>query len=399
MKYAITRRDDDTFTTPALTGLGCFALGAAVMYLLDPERGNRRRHILRDKCFSCIYETGEALAKTAEYTRDRTRGIIAQTTKRFRSDDAPDPVIVERVRSAMGRAVSHPHAIQAFSRDGTVTLAGPILANELDNLLSTVSRVRGVRGVNHQLEVHKQPGDIPALQGGSTRPGRHYDIMQANWSPFTRLWTGLGGSALTVWGLSQRGILGAAAGLFGASFLIRSLTNLEAKRLTGVGAGRRAVDVQKTININAPIGEVFGFFSCYENFPHFMSNIREVRDHGTGRSHWCVAGPMGMNVEWDADLTDYVPNQRLAWRSVEGAMVENAGVIRFQENLDGSTRVDIKLSYNPPGGALGHVIAKLFGADPRSEMNADLARVKTTLETCHPPRDAAQPLTTAQAQS
>ena len=390
--------DHDSSATPALTGVGCFALGAAVMYLLDPERGTRRRHLLRDKFFSSIYETGECLAKTAEYTRDRTRGIIAETTKRFRADEAPDVVIVERVRSAMGRAVSHPHAIQAFAQDGVVTLRGPILGDELDTLLSTLSRVRGVRGVNNQLELHTHPGNIPALQGGgSTRHGQRYDLMQAHWSPFTRLWTGLAGSGLAVWGLGQRGLIGAAAGLFGSSLMLRSLTNLEARRLTGIGAGRRAVEVQKTININAPVGQVFGFFSCYENFPHFMSNVREVRDPGSGCSHWCVAGPMGINVEWDADLTNYIPNRIIAWRSVEGSTVENAGVIRFQENLDSSTRVDIKLSYNPPGGALGHILAKLFGADPKSEMDADLARVKTTLETCHPPRDAAQPLSAAHA--
>jgi uncharacterized membrane protein len=156
--------------------------------------------------------------------------------------------------------------------------------------------------------------------------------------------------------------------------------------------------VQKTININAPLDQVFGFFSNYQNFPRFMSNVREVRDHASGRSHWVVAGPMGLNVEWDADLTEYVPDQIIAWKSVEGAVVENAGIIRFDGNPDGSTRVDIKLSYNPPGGALGHAVAKLFGADPKSEMDGDLARVKTTLETGRPPHDAARPLDSARAQ-
>jgi uncharacterized membrane protein len=167
------------------------------------------------------------------------------------------------------------------------------------------------------------------------------------------------------------------------------LTNLPARRISGIGAGRRAVDVQKTITLRAPIDRVFGFFANYENFPHFMSNVHEVRAHNNGRSHWVVAGPMGIELTWDALLTEYVPNERIAWKSIGGAAVENAGVIQFQEDR-GGTRVDIKLAYNPPAGAIGHVLARLFGADPKSEMDADLVRVKTMLETGHPARDAAQ---------
>ena len=80
----------------------------------------------------------------------------------------------------------------------------------------------------------------------------------------------------------------------------------------------------------------------------------------------------------------------IAWKSVEGASVENAGIVRFDPNEDGSTRVEVKLSYNPPGGAVGHAVAALFGSDPETEMDEDLMRMKSFIETGVQPGDAAR---------
>ena len=121
-----------------------------------------------------------------------------------------------------------------------------------------------------------------------------------------------------------------------------------------------------------------------------MSNVQEVRATGTGCSHWKVKGPAGTTAEWDAVVTDQVPNKLLAWKSVEGASVANAGIVRFDRNDDGTTRIEVKLSYNPPGGAMGHAVAALFGADPKRQIDDDLMRVKTLIETGNPPHDAAQ---------
>jgi uncharacterized membrane protein len=99
---------------------------------------------------------------------------------------------------------------------------------------------------------------------------------------------------------------------------------------------------------------------------------------------------MGMGVEWDAVITRDVPNELLAWKSVEGASVESAGIVHFTRNEDGTASVQVKLSYNPPAGAIGHAIAALFGSDPKTEMDADLMRMKSMLETGVPPHDAAE---------
>jgi hypothetical protein len=242
----------------AFTGPACFALGAAAMYLLDPSRGHRRRTLLRDKLTHSYHRAGEAFCKTAEYTRNRAYGMIAEARSRLTPDNADDWTICQRVRSALGRVLSHPHAIEVAACQGTVRLRGPVLASEANGLLRAVNNVRGVRDVLDELEVHKQPGDMPALQGGrGVAPrARRWGVMDEYWDPFTRLMTSAGGGGLALWGLARRDLIGLAAAGVGAAFAARGLTNLPVRRLTGIGAGRRAIDVQKTITIHAPIADV-----------------------------------------------------------------------------------------------------------------------------------------------
>jgi len=149
---------------------------------------------------------------------------------------------------------------------------------------------------------------------------------------------------------------------------------------TEVQQSIETVDIQKTIDIAAPVETVFDFWRRYENFPRFMSNVREVRDLGGGRSHWTVAGPAGVPVEWEAEITQIVPNKLIAWKTLPGATVEHAGIVRFEPNPDGTTSVAVRLSYDPPAGAVGHTVATLFGADPKTEIDADLARMKALIE-------------------
>jgi uncharacterized membrane protein len=123
-----------------------------------------------------------------------------------------------------------------------------------------------------------------------------------------------------------------------------------------------------------------------------MSNVRMVRPTGGRRSQWVVTGPAGIPIEWTAEITELVPDKLLAWRSVEGSVIKHYGVIHFEPNHDGGTRVGIKLCYQPLIGAVGHALAKIFGSDPKSEMDADLVRMKTYIETGRRPHDAANPL-------
>ncbi|HZS04204.1 MAG TPA: SRPBCC family protein [Blastocatellia bacterium] len=369
--------------------------GAGLMYLLDPDRGRRRRASLRDAAARTIHQSSCAVGTTSRDVSNRARGLFARTTSVFRSDDADDDVIEARVRSRLGRLVSHPHAVKATVSRGHVTLTGHILAREADGLASCVSKVRGVRGVDDQLQAHDQPGSVPDLQGGRERPGDRFELMQSNWSPAARLLTTLTGGALMGVCARRRDALGFGLGTLGFGLMLRGVTNTEMKRMVGAGGGRRAIDIHKTININAPVERVFEFWTNYENFPHFMTNVREVREIGNGRSHWVVSGPAGVPVEWDAVITEYIPGKLIAWKSERNSIIRNAGLVRFEPQNDHLTRLTVRMSYNPPAGVVGHAVATAFGADPKHEMDADLARMKTMIETGNPPRDAARPLSEA----
>jgi len=168
--------------------------------------------------------------------------------------------------------------------------------------------------------------------------------------------------------------------LVGLGLLARAATNLPSRRLVGIGAGRRAIEVEKTIRIAAPVEQVWDLWSNFENFPRFMSHLREVRKIDEGRSHWVAVGPAGVPVEWDAVVTDWVPQQFLAWKSVNGSTVQMAGMVRFRTPEEGQTEIDVHLSYNPPAGAVGHAVAFLAGTDPKQAMDEDLVRLKSLLE-------------------
>jgi uncharacterized membrane protein len=198
------------------------------------------------------------------------------------------------------------------------------------------------------------------------------------WTPGIRLVAGAAGALMSVYGLARGGIKGTAATFLGLRLLMRGLTNQSMGGMAGIKQSG-AVEVTKTMTVDAPVEEVFGFWRAYENFPRFMAHVREVRDLGDARSHWVVDGPAGKPVEWDAVITEMQPNQVLAWQSVPGSEVENRGHVRF-DDVNGRTRVTVRMSYTPPGGALGHAVASFFGKDPETAMDEDLGRFKVLVE-------------------
>jgi uncharacterized membrane protein len=270
-----------------------------------------------------------------------------------------------------------------------VTLKGPVLAGEVERLLSCVTSVPGVKEVINRLEAHASAEHISALQGGRERIGERFALMQVNWSPTARLFAGAAGGLLAAYGARKRGVLGVVTGVTGAGLLSRAVTNMEIARLVGAG-GSRAISIQKTINIAAPVEEVFEFWMHHENFPSFMSRVRDVKKTGEGQYHWTVSGPAGISIEWEGRISRVVSNELIEWESLPGSAVEQTGIVRFKPDAEGETSVDIKMRYNPPVGAVGHLVALLFGSDPKSEMDEDLMRMKSLIETGRAPHDAAR---------
>lgn len=267
-----------------------------------------------------------------------------------------------------------------------------LIADKLASLRARSSKFAGkasrdlgnrARGLAHEA----RKGNLFVKASDATH-NNTFEFMQQNWTPAARVVAGVTGGALALYGVSRRGIPGAAAGTAGAGLLARSISNMQLAQLVA-SIGGSGVGVQKTIHIKAPVEIVYEFWTNYQNFPLFMSNLVEVRDTGDGRSHWIAKAPLGAQVEWDARITEAVPNSVLAWASLAGSTIPNEGVLRFEQEGEGLTRVDVKLSYRPPAGALGHTVARLFGADPKSEMDADLLRAKMVLEGHKPAHDAA----------
>ncbi len=371
--------------------LGFLGLGAGLMYFLDPDRGRRRRALARDRMAHSVRVLDAATDTTARDLSHRVHGILAEGAQIFRRKETSDQALEARVRSNLGRSVSHPHAIDVTVDQGHVTLSGPVLAHEVKGLLKRVSNIPGAHKIVNALTTHTQANDTPGLQGGKSRPGRRWAFGQTNWAPTSRLIACGSGGALMGYCLLRRDLKAASLGTLGFALFMRGLTNLEIRRLVGIGAGDAAVETRKAINIKAPVERVYEFFTNYQNFPRFMTNVREVRPTENGRSQWVVAGPMGVPVKWAARITENIPNERISWETVPGSLVRNSGTIQFRPNENGGTQVEIKLLYNPIVGAAGHAVAKFFGADPKSEMDQDLLRMKTMIETGHAPHDASNP--------
>jgi len=188
------------------------------------------------------------------------------------------------------------------------------------------------------------------------------------------------GALLALYGLTRRDRFGSMLKTMGTGLLLGGFGKGRVG-IPGVASSdrRRAVDIQKSIVIEAPVEQVYAFWSNYVNFPLFMSHVRQVEDLGGGRSHWSVSGPGGVPIEWHAVLTQQSPDEVIAWRSEPGSMLENSGIIRFTSSGNG-TRVDLRICYNPPAGGAGQAVAELIGSDPRAKLNEDLGRMKSLIE-------------------
>jgi hypothetical protein len=218
---------------------GIAALGAVGMYLLDPTGGARRRGIARDKLVHGANKSSGAVTAAARDMAHRLEGLLAETRARLGREDVPDEVLVARVRSALGRACSHPHAVHVTARDGRITLRGPILAAEARTLASAVRSVRGVSEVIDELEPHDEPGDVPALQGGASR-ARQAVSVQHSWSPAMGIVTGGAGLALLGYCMARRDTSTSGLGFIGFGLLVHAGSNMDWSGLAGRGATARA---------------------------------------------------------------------------------------------------------------------------------------------------------------
>jgi uncharacterized membrane protein len=142
------------------------------------------------------------------------------------------------------------------------------------------------------------------------------------------------------------------------------------------GEGTR---IDRTTSIARPPADLFRFWRQLDNLPRFMDNLESVTLLDGRRSRWVAKGPLGARVEWDAEVHNEIPNELIAWRSLPGSEVDQAGSVHFTPTAEG-TDVRVVLRYAAPAGKLGDTVARFLGDDPSQQIADDLRRLKQVME-------------------
>lgn len=144
--------------------------------------------------------------------------------------------------------------------------------------------------------------------------------------------------------------------------------------------GARGIHVRERITIRRPLSELYAMWRAQSSLPDLLPHIERIDTLPEGRSHWVVRGPGGVRLEWDAEIINDVPNELIAWKSVEGADVVSAGSVTFKPDARGGVELLVNLQYAPPAGKAGAWLATLMGANPSRQIRSDLRRLKQRLE-------------------
>lgn len=197
------------------------------------------------------------------------------------------------------------------------------------------------------------------------------------------------GIALLAYTLSRRPRLGLPIALDGGYMLYRGVTgHCVFYQMLGINRaeadGHEGILVERAVTVNRPRAELYQMWRGFENLPRFMQHLEsvQVEDQDSGRSHWVAKGPLGKNIEWDAEVIEERENELLVWKSLPGSLVESMGRVEFVDAPGGrGTIVHVSMRYNPPAGSLGAAFAKLFGEEPGTQIKEDLRHFKQIMET------------------
>jgi uncharacterized membrane protein len=228
--------------------------------------------------------------------------------------------------------------------------------------------------------------------------------MRVNVGDTERLLSFLGGSVLSVFGLSRGSLGGLALAAAGGSLLYRGATGhcslYQALDLstatqhppsTSIHAGH-GVKVEESILIGRDAATLYRFWRNLENIGRFMQHLERVEERDDGRSHWVARGPLGLTFAWEAEIINEKENELIAWRSVEGSTVDTAGSVHFRElPHHRGTEVRVVLKYDAHAAQLAAPLARLMGASPRQQVHEDLRRLKQVMETGEVATTAGQP--------
>jgi uncharacterized membrane protein len=207
-----------------------------------------------------------------------------------------------------------------------------------------------------------------------------------------------GGAALAAYALKRKDWSALALGILGGALLERGVTgHCMVYGALGVSTsdepvrqhgGAATVDAKKAQKIERAFtiygrtaDELYAFWRKLENLPRIFQHLESVTEHDERRSHWVAKAPAGRTVDWEAEIVNEVPGEIIAWKSLPGSRVPNAGSVNFRTLPAGrGTEVKVVLEYEPPAGKLGVAVARLFGEEPASQVREDLRRYKALVE-------------------
>jgi uncharacterized membrane protein len=146
------------------------------------------------------------------------------------------------------------------------------------------------------------------------------------------------------------------------------------------GVGRQNIRVESEVVVRRPREELYRIWRNLENLPVFMDHLVTVVELDDDHSRWVARAPAGMVITWDAMIINDIENELIAWETLEGSGVDNAGSVHFEDEGEDATRIRVVLRYDPPADLFGAFVAKVFGADPQKEIDQDLQRFKRIME-------------------
>jgi uncharacterized membrane protein len=207
------------------------------------------------------------------------------------------------------------------------------------------------------------------------------------------------GAAFAADGSSKTRIAIAAAGVTGVTIADVLCAEQLAQRYPDEKPNK-PIRISKSIMINRSAEDLYRFWRNFENLPLVMSHLESVQVKDARHSRWVAKAPLGQSVEWEAEIVRDDPNKLIAWRSTDGADVENWGTVSFAPSArERETVVRVEMQYNPPGGVLGWKLAKLFGKAPEQEVSNDVRRLKQLMETGEIAKTSGQPAARQTSQS
>jgi uncharacterized membrane protein/CBS domain-containing protein/uncharacterized protein YwbE len=367
--------------------LGALGVGAGLMYLLDPDKGKRRRAGLRDRAVRLSNEASRQINKKGANLRNQFQGVWFEAERIFENETPTDEQLEGKIRARLGRLTSHPHAVKTTVENGKVVLSGLILADEVEPLLKAIGSIGGVNEIENNLKAHETAENISSLQGENRVRRTILERNAQNWSPTARILAALTGGSLIAFGVKKRNAFSSLGASVGTALLTRSAVNKPLAKL--FATKKKAIKIRKTINIDAPRERVFDVLSYPEYFPYFMSHVRSVEKTGEKQYLWKVDGIAGYPVEWTTEVTQIIPNELIRWENAGEKRNGQNGFLRFEKAGEGKTRLHVEMNYQPLAGTFGHFIAALFSRDPKSELDDDFLRLKAYVEKGRFPHDAA----------